>query len=151
MALSIKNLHHPLPGTQTKTIVTFGCSYLMCYSCLQCLLIDIELTIYACSGRGLSSSWTLMIHTLTTMVLPPRHLARTTCLQRRWIAPPLDRVWPRPPSIGRRSGGSGYNAVAVAGSPHRRQAPWAAAATIHACGEGGHRPQTSRSRGAFVY
>jgi hypothetical protein len=28
MALSIKNLHHPLPGTQTKTSVTFGCAYL---------------------------------------------------------------------------------------------------------------------------
>jgi hypothetical protein len=30
MALPIKNLHHPLPGTQTKTktSVTFGCGYL---------------------------------------------------------------------------------------------------------------------------
>jgi hypothetical protein len=29
MALSIKNLHHPLRGTQTKTSVTFGCAYLI--------------------------------------------------------------------------------------------------------------------------
>jgi hypothetical protein len=28
MALPIKILHHPLPGTQTKTSVTFGCAYL---------------------------------------------------------------------------------------------------------------------------
>jgi hypothetical protein len=28
MALPINFLHHPLPGTQTKTSVTFGCGYL---------------------------------------------------------------------------------------------------------------------------
>jgi hypothetical protein len=29
MALPINFLHHPLPGTQTKTSVTFGCDYLI--------------------------------------------------------------------------------------------------------------------------
>jgi hypothetical protein len=28
MALPINFLHHPLPGTQSKTSVTFGCGYL---------------------------------------------------------------------------------------------------------------------------
>jgi hypothetical protein len=29
IALPINLLHHPLPGNQTKTSITFGCGYLM--------------------------------------------------------------------------------------------------------------------------
>jgi hypothetical protein len=78
MALPINFLHHPLPGTQTKTSVTFGCGYLTyCVNYLpKCIILCLE-TLPGKSGVCIKGGTPVLSSSTEAFISPKRAQAVT--------------------------------------------------------------------------